>query len=124
MPAALDPGDIKYDAQGLVVTIVQDVDTRDVVMVAYMNEETLRRTLEVGQAVFWSRSRQELWHKGATSGDYIEVVSVATDCDSDALLIHGRLLGSGVCHTGSRSCFVDVADGAERLVQAPGSDRA
>jgi phosphoribosyl-AMP cyclohydrolase len=118
MTAALDPGDIKYDAQGLVVAIVQDVDKRDVVMVAYMNEETLRRTLDVGQAIFWSRSRQELWHKGATSGDYIEVVSVATDCDSDALVIQGRLLGSGVCHTGSRSCFVDVADGAERLVRA------
>ena len=118
MPAALDPGDIKYDAQGLVVAIVQDVETRDVVMVAYMNEETLRRTLDAGQAIFWSRSRHELWHKGATSGDYIEVVSVATDCDSDALVIQGRLLGGGVCHTGSRSCFIDVADGAVRLVQA------
>ena len=116
MPGAVDPGDLKYDAQGLVVAVVQDVDTRDVVMVAYMNEETVRRTLEVGQAIFWSRSRQELWHKGATSGDYIEVISLATDCDSDALVIQGRLLGSGVCHTGSRSCFLDVADGGVRLV--------
>ena len=118
MPAAVDPAEIKFDAQGLVVAIVQDVDTRDVVMVAYMNEETLRRTLDAGQAIFWSRSRQELWHKGATSGDYIEVVSIATDCDSDALVIQGRLLGNGVCHTSSRSCFVDVADGAVRPVQA------
>ena len=124
MPAALDPADIKYDAQGLVVAIVQDVATRDVVMMAYMNEETLRRTLDVGQAIFWSRSRQELWHKGATSGDYIEVVSVATDCDSDALVIQGRLLGSGVCHTGARSCFVDVGDGGVRLVQAQAAARA
>ena len=118
MPAAVDPAEIKFDAQGLVVAIVQDVDTREVVMVGYMNEETLRRTLDAGQAIFWSRSRQELWHKGATSGDYIEVVSIATDCDSDALVIQGRLLGNGVCHTGSRSCFVDVADGTVRLVQA------
>lgn len=118
MPAAVDPAALKYDAQGLVVAIVQDVATRDVVMVGYMNEETLRRTLEAGQAIFWSRSRQEIWHKGATSGDYIEVVSIAADCDSDALLIQGRLLGEGVCHTGSRSCFIDVADGEVRLVQA------
>jgi phosphoribosyl-ATP pyrophosphohydrolase/phosphoribosyl-AMP cyclohydrolase len=118
MPDAVDPAALKYDAQGLVVAIVQDVASRDVVMVGYMNEETVRRTIEAGQAVFWSRSRQELWHKGATSGDYIEVVSIATDCDSDALLIQGRLLGKGVCHTGSRSCFIDLADGDVRLVSA------
>ena len=116
MPERVDPSAVRYDTQGLVVAIVQDAESRDVVMVAYMNEATLRRTLEVGQAVFWSRSRQEVWHKGATSGDFIEVVSIAADCDSDALLIQGRLLGSGVCHTGSRSCFVDVADGAVRAV--------
>ncbi|MFN8639460.1 MAG: phosphoribosyl-AMP cyclohydrolase [Dehalococcoidia bacterium] len=120
MPESVDPSAVRYDAQGLVVAIVQDVESRDVVMVAYMNRETLRRTLELGQAVFWSRSRQEVWHKGATSGDYIEVVSVAADCDSDALLVQGRLLGGGVCHTGSRSCFVDVEDGATRLVSAGG----
>jgi phosphoribosyl-AMP cyclohydrolase len=124
MPDAVDPAALKYDAQGLVVAIVQDTESRDVVMVAYMNEESLRRTIEAGQAVFWSRSRQEIWHKGATSGDYIEVVSIATDCDSDALLIEGRLLGKGVCHTGSRSCFVDVVDNEVRLVQAAAPARA
>ncbi len=118
MPDSVDPSALKYDAQGLIVAIVQDVETRDVVMVGYMNQDTVRRTLEVGQAVFWSRSRQEVWHKGATSGDYIEVHSVAADCDSDALVLQGRLLGSGVCHTGSRSCFVDVEDGETRLVGA------
>ncbi len=118
MPEAIDPAALTYDAQGLVVAIIQDVESHEVVMVGYMNQDTLRRTLEVGQAVFWSRSRQEVWHKGATSGDYIEVVSIATDCDSDALLVQGRLLGKGVCHTGSRSCFVDVDDGATRLVAA------
>jgi phosphoribosyl-AMP cyclohydrolase len=125
MPAPVDPAEVKYDAQGLVVAIVQDVETRDVVMVGYMNEDTLRRTLELGQAVFWSRSRREVWHKGATSGDFIEVVAIETDCDSDALLVQGRLLGAGVCHTGSRSCFVDVEDGATRLVSAsPAQARA
>lgn len=118
MPDSVDPSALKYDAQGLIVAIVQDVETHDVVMVAYMNEDTVRRTLELGQAVFWSRSRQEVWHKGATSGDYIEVHSMATDCDSDALLLQGRLLGGAVCHTGSRSCFVDVEDGETRLVGA------
>lgn len=121
MPEALDPAQLKYDRDGLIVAIVQDAETHEVVMVGYMNEATLRRTLEVGQAVFWSRSRQEVWHKGATSGDYIEVVSIAADCDADALVIQGRLLGSGVCHTGSRSCFVDVEDGAVRLVRAVAS---
>jgi phosphoribosyl-AMP cyclohydrolase len=118
MPDAVDPATLTYDAQGLVVAIVQDAASHQVVMVGYMNEATLRQTLAVGQAVFWSRSRQEVWHKGATSGDYIEVVSIAADCDSDALLIQGRLLGSGVCHTGSRSCFVDVADNELRFVRA------
>ncbi len=124
MPASIDPAALTYDPQGLVVAIVQDVATRDVVMVGYMSEESLRRTLEAGQAIFWSRSRQEIWHKGATSGDYIEVVSITADCDSDALLIQGRLLGKGVCHTGSRSCFVDVADGEVRHVSATAVARA
>ncbi len=118
MPQPVDPAALKYDAQGLIVAIVQDIETRDVVMVGYMNEATLRRTLEVGQAVFWSRSRQEVWHKGATSGDYIEVHSIATDCDSDALVVQGRLLGGAACHTGSRSCFIDADDHATREVRA------
>ena len=118
MPQPVDPAALTYDAQGLIVAIVQDIETHELVMVAYMNEATLRRTLEIGQAVFWSRSRQEVWHKGATSGDFIEVHSIATDCDSDALVVHGRLLGGAVCHTGSRSCFVDVDDGETRLVGA------
>lgn len=115
-PHLVDPAALKYDAQGLIVAIVQNADTHEVAMVGYMNEDTLRRTLELGQAVFWSRSRQEVWHKGATSGDFIEVLSIATDCDADALVIQGRLLGGGVCHTGARSCFVEVSDSAPRLV--------
>jgi phosphoribosyl-AMP cyclohydrolase len=74
-------------------------------MFAWMNEESLRLTRETGHVWFWSRSRQELWHKGETSGDYLEVRSLWTDCDQDVVLVRARLLGKGACHTGARSCF-------------------
>jgi phosphoribosyl-AMP cyclohydrolase len=102
-----DPAELRYDAQGLIPAILQDAASGEVLMVGYMNEATLRRTLEIGQAVFWSRSRQEVWHKGATSGDYVSVLSVTTDCDADALVLQVKLLGGAVCHTGARSCFID-----------------
>jgi len=121
MAETLDPSEVKYDDRGLVTAIVQDADSHEILMVGYMNQDTLRRTLEIGQAVFWSRSRQEVWHKGATSGDYIEVVSVAADCDADALVVQGRLLGTGVCHTGARSCFIDEHEGAPRAVRLEGA---
>jgi phosphoribosyl-AMP cyclohydrolase len=82
-----------------------------------MNEQTLRRTLEIGQAVFWSRSRQEVWHKGATSGDYVRVLDVQTDCDGDVVLLQVELLGGGICHTGAHSCFVDEDDRTPRSVR-------
>ena len=116
----VDPAALKYDRDGLIAAILQDAETHDVVMLGYMNEATLRQTLELGQAVFWSRSRQEVWHKGATSGDYVEVLSIATDCDADALVLQVRLLGSGVCHTGARSCFTEVDSGAVRSVALEG----
>src|SRR3990172_4642211 len=78
---------VKYSADGLIPAIVQDARTGEVVMLAYMNEESLQRTLETGQAWFWSRSRRELWHKGATSGNFINVRKVLTDCDSDTILL-------------------------------------
>ena len=112
----LDPSELRYDAQGLIPAILQDATTHEVVMVGYMNEESLRQTLEIGQAVFWSRSRRELWHKGATSGDYVRVQEIRTDCDGDALLLQVELLGGGVCHTGAHSCFVDDDDVTPRLV--------
>jgi len=112
----LDPAALSYDAQGLVPAILQDAATHEVVMVGYMTEGTLRQTLEIGQAVFWSRSRQQVWHKGATSGDYVRVLSAATDCDGDAVLLQVELLGKGVCHTGSRSCFVELETAAPRAV--------
>lgn len=95
---------IKYDANGLVPAIVQDAETHQVLMLAYMNGESLRLTLETGETVFWSRSRQELWHKGATSGNLQKVVEIKVDCDADTLLILVHPQGPA-CHTGEQSCF-------------------
>ena len=96
--------EIKYDASGLVPAIVQDAETDEVLMLAYMNVESLRLTLEKRETVFWSRSRRELWHKGATSGHTQRVVELRYDCDADTLLV--RVLPNGpACHTGARSCF-------------------
>lgn len=97
-------GEIKFDARGLVPAIVQDARTRDVLMLAYMNAESLRRTLETRETWFWSRSRAELWHKGATSGNVQRVKRVSVDCDADALLFEVTPAGAA-CHTGARSCF-------------------
>ncbi|GAB4448629.1 MAG: hypothetical protein OHK0041_09260 [Anaerolineales bacterium] len=95
---------IKFDANGLVPVIVQDAETGEVLTLAYMNAEALHLTLETGETVFWSRSRSQLWHKGATSGNTQRVVDIHADCDADALLV--RVLPAGpACHTGNRSCF-------------------
>jgi phosphoribosyl-AMP cyclohydrolase len=96
---------ITYDDRGLVAAIVQEATTRDVLMIGYMDAEALRRTLESGRTWFWSRSRQEYWMKGGTSGDILWVRSVAYDCDGDALLVTADLGGKGACHTGAVSCF-------------------
>ena len=101
--------EIKFDANGLIPAIVQDAETNDVLMLAYMNAESLRFTLEKGEAYFWSRSRRELWHKGATSGNVQRVVEVRLDCDADALLL--RVVPAGpACHTGERTCFFRVLE--------------
>ena len=95
---------LKFDANGLIPAIVQDAKTNQVLMLAYMNVESLRLTLETNETYFWSRSRKELWHKGATSGNIQKVVEVKMDCDADALLL--RVNPSGpACHTGEQSCF-------------------
>ena len=96
--------EIKYDANGLIPAIVQDAETSQVLMLAYMNEESLRLTLEKGETVFWSRSRGELWHKGATSGNIQKVIEVRVDCDADTLLILVHPAGPA-CHTGNQTCF-------------------
>jgi phosphoribosyl-AMP cyclohydrolase/phosphoribosyl-ATP pyrophosphohydrolase/phosphoribosyl-AMP cyclohydrolase len=96
---------VKYDANGLVVSVVQDATSREVLMVAWMNAEALRRTLETGRTWCWSRSRQEYWCKGETSGDRQFVREVRYDCDGDSLLLLVDQEGRGACHTGERSCF-------------------
>ena len=96
---------VKYDTSGLVPTIAQDVDTGEVLMMAWMNAETLRMTLDEGRMVYWSRSRQEIWRKGDTSGDGQYVREALYDCDSDVLLFKVVQEGKGACHTGARTCF-------------------
>ncbi|MBR6312901.1 MAG: phosphoribosyl-AMP cyclohydrolase [Oscillospiraceae bacterium] len=96
--------DIKFDAAGLVPAIIQNAETGKVLMLGYMNAESLRLTLEKGTVWFFSRSRQKLWNKGETSGNFLHVVSARYDCDADALLFECRPDGP-TCHTGSESCF-------------------
>jgi phosphoribosyl-AMP cyclohydrolase/phosphoribosyl-ATP pyrophosphohydrolase/phosphoribosyl-AMP cyclohydrolase len=96
---------VKYDADGLVGAIVQEDGTGEVLMFAWMNEAALRRTLETGRMWYWSRSRQEYWCKGETSGDRQYVRDARYDCDVDALLFVVEQEGRGACHTGARSCF-------------------
>src|SRR6185503_20585994 len=98
---------VKWDERGLIPAIVQDVNTQQVLMMAYMNQESLRLTLETGETVFWSRSRNELWHKGATSGNVQRVSDIHVDCDGDTLLIQVEP-GGPACHTGAVSCFFDA----------------
>ncbi|MDZ4672686.1 MAG: phosphoribosyl-AMP cyclohydrolase [Phototrophicales bacterium] len=95
---------LNWDKDGLIPAIVQDATTKQVLMMAYMNTESLRQTVALGETVFWSRSRSEIWHKGATSGNTQKVVSIAVDCDEDTLLITVNPNGPA-CHTGAVSCF-------------------
>ena len=114
----VDPSTLNYDDAGLIPAVLQDATSHEVLMLGWMSEATLRQTLELGQAVFWSRSRQEVWHKGATSGDYVKVHDVRTDCDADVVLLSVELLGGGVCHTGARACFVEEDNETARIVTA------
>lgn len=108
---------LRWDERGLIPAVVQQHDTGEVLMLAWMNADTLRETLRLGETVFWSRSRQEAWHKGAISGNVQKVIDVRVDCDGDVLLVRVDQLGAdggpGVaCHTGARSCFFrDVEPG-------------
>jgi phosphoribosyl-AMP cyclohydrolase len=97
--------EVAYNADGLVPAIVQDASDHEVLMLAWMNDASLRKTLETGRTWFWSRSRQEYWCKGETSGDRQYVRSVRYDCDGDTLLVVVDQEGRGACHTGNRSCF-------------------
>ena len=100
----MDVAEIRFDERGLVPAVVQDARSGEVLMVAWMNEQALERTQETGQAHFWSRSRDQLWHKGATSGHVMHVREVWIDCDGDTLLLRVEPAGPA-CHTGARSCF-------------------
>ena len=100
----MDMSKIKFDEKGLVPAIAQDAKTGRVLMLAYMNRESMQKTLETGYTWFWSRSRQELWNKGATSGHLQKVLSIDADCDNDTLLITVEQTGAA-CHTGHHSCF-------------------
>jgi len=104
----LDIKSLKFDDRGLIPAIVQDAQTREVLTLAYMSEESLVRTIETGQTWFWSRSRNELWHKGETSGNTQTVVALHSDCDNDAIVVLVNPAGPA-CHTGARSCFDSTA---------------
>lgn len=106
----------KFDRDGLVPVITTDHESGELLMVAYMNAEALAATIECGEAVYWSRSRQSLWHKGATSGLVQKVVEARTDCDQDAIWLKVRVVGGACCHVGYRSCFYRsiVMDGDDR----------
>ncbi len=118
-PALSVPVDqIRYNDQGLVPAIAQDYLDGTVLMMAWMNKESLAKTLETGEAHYWSRSRQELWHKGATSGHFQKVEGIRYDCDSDALLLTIDQVGDIACHTGERSCFHQVSE--DEKVAPPG----
>lgn len=116
--AAVPVEKIRYNEQGLVPAIVQDYLDGTVLMLAWMNQTSLQKTLETGETWFWSRSRQELWHKGATSGHLQQLKSIRYDCDSDAILMTVEQIGDVACHTGERSCFHQV----ENSVKAPPAD--
>ena len=103
--------ELKFNAHGLIPAVVQNIETKEVLMVAYMNADTLKQTLETGRATFWSRSRKEVWVKGDTSGNYMYVKEIRVDCDADCLVLLVNPAGPA-CHTGNRSCFFrKVEDG-------------
>lgn len=122
---AVEDGDLlmpKFDSDGLIAAVVTDATTAEVLMVGYMNEEALKRTIETGEAWYWSRSRQGFWKKGETSGQVQKVQEILTDCDQDALVVKVTVQGNGAtCHVGYRSCFfrkiTKTEDGAVRLEQ-------
>jgi len=108
-----DPATLLYNDAGLIPAIAQDTTSGEVLMMAWMNAEAVAKTLETGQVTYWSRSRQEFWIKGATSGHTQQLVEMKIDCDRDCLLVEVRQVGAA-CHTGRRTCFyTSIHDGAE-----------
>ena len=115
IPEDADPlSSIDFEkGDGLVAAIAQDVTTGEILMMAYMNEESLRRTLELGEVVYWSRSRQKVWHKGEESGNVQKLKGIYVDCDGDALVLRVEQIGGAACHTGKQSCFFRRIDGGK-----------
>ncbi len=109
----------RFDANGLIPALAVDCRTKEPLMLAYMNEESLRMTLAIGEAVYYSRSRQEIWHKGMTSGHIQKVHRILVDCDQDALVLLVEQVGAGACHTGHPSCFYRAI--APAAAQTPGA---
>jgi len=119
---SFDPASLKYDDRGLIPAIAQDAQTDEVLMMAWMNAESVARTLETGRVTYWSRSRQAFWIKGETSGHVQELVDFRVDCDRDCLLVRINQTGPA-CHTNRRSCFYTaVRDGEEVELMTPMSD--
>ncbi len=110
---------INWSEQGLIPVIAQEADTGKVLMFAWMNAEALKLTVEKGEAIYWSRSRQKLWHKGEESGHTQKVIDIFLDCDEDVLLITVEQTGGIACHTGRQSCFFQKLDRDEWVVAAP-----
>ncbi len=101
---------LNFNPQGLIPAVIQDDETDAMLMLGYMTPETFEMTKQKGQVVFWSRSRKEIWHKGATSGDFLEVRSMKADCELNSLLIRVKMVGDAVCHTGAKSCYFREID--------------
>ena len=110
---------LKWNQDGLIPAIVQDIASGRVLMLAWMNADALEQTLATGEAVFWSRSRQQLWHKGETSGHTQKVAEIQLDCDGDGLLLKVEQIGGIACHTGRKSCFFRSAKDGEWQINAP-----
>lgn len=109
----MDIPELKYDRNGLIPAIIQDAESHEVLMMAFMNSASLQKTIETGHTHFWSRSRQKYWMKGETSGHVQEVKQILFDCDKDTILIKVIQKGPGACHTGHRSCFFTDISGSE-----------
>jgi phosphoribosyl-AMP cyclohydrolase len=103
--------ELNFDANGLVPAVVQEADTDEVLMIGFMNADSLRMTYEKGLVTFWSRTRRELWTKGETSGNLLRLVTIFYNCEDSTLLVKARLEGEAVCHTGNRTCFFRELDG-------------
>jgi phosphoribosyl-AMP cyclohydrolase len=110
---------INWSEDGLLPAIAQDAQTGDILMVAWMNREALKRTVETGEAVYWSRSRKKLWHKGEESGHTQKVLEIRLDCDEDVLLMKIEQIGGIACHTGRRSCFFQKLENGQWLSVEP-----